>query len=211
VLRHLADLIAGGPATTLFRSKGQEQAHRRFLNGVKDATVLHGKQSAEGRGSHAQQERAFALVLMDLDASNRQTIFRGTWEGDLVLQRVGHILETIVGARECSRAISIRRRRVVSLMQKRIWNTRGNWPPSCAAGYRPPISVARGNNISAELRNCCYTLHWFSPQGLIRWRMIDVPFQAPGRQCGVDRRPFSTPKKAGNGSAKSLEAPQSFR
>jgi diguanylate cyclase (GGDEF)-like protein len=93
LLRTLADLIAGALHNSLSFQKAQEQAITDGLTGVKTHRFFMEALSAEWKRS-TRAGRAFALVLMDLDRFKFVNDFYGHLEGDLVLQRVGHILET---------------------------------------------------------------------------------------------------------------------
>ena len=93
LLRTLADLIAGALHNALSFQKAQEQAITDGLTGVKTHRFFMEALSAEWKRS-TRAGRAFALVLMDLDRFKFVNDFYGHLEGDLVLQRVGHILET---------------------------------------------------------------------------------------------------------------------
>src|SRR3989449_8887154 len=92
LLRTLADLIAGALHNALSFQKAQEQAITDGLTGVKTHRFFMEALSAEWKRS-TRAGRSFALVLMDLDRFKFVNDFFGHLEGDLVLQRVGHILE----------------------------------------------------------------------------------------------------------------------
>src|SRR5262249_55032995 len=93
LLSTLADLIAGALHNAFSFQKAQEQAITDGLTGVKTHRFFMEALSAEWKRS-TRAGRAFALVLMDLDRFKFVNDFYGHLEGDLVLQRVGHILET---------------------------------------------------------------------------------------------------------------------
>ncbi len=99
LLRTLADLIAGALHNALSFQKAQEQAITDGLTGVKTHRFFMEALSAEWKRS-TRAGRAFALVLMDLDRFKFVNDFYGHLEGDLVLQRVGHILETNCRSRD---------------------------------------------------------------------------------------------------------------
>ena len=92
LLRTLADLFAGALHNALTFQKAQEQAITDGLTGVKTHRFLMEALSAEWKRS-TRANRPFALVLMDLDRFKFVNDFYGHLEGDVVLQRVGHILE----------------------------------------------------------------------------------------------------------------------
>src|SRR2546429_4257287 len=89
----LADLIAGALHNALSFQKAQEQALTDGLSGVKTHRFFMEALSAEWKRS-TRAGRAFALVLMDLDRFKFVNDFYGHVDGDLVLQRVGQILES---------------------------------------------------------------------------------------------------------------------
>src|SRR6202035_662624 len=93
LLRTLADLISGALHNALTFQKAQEQAITDGLTGVKTHRFFMEALSSEWKRS-SRASRAFALVLMDLDRFKFVNDFYGHLEGDLVLQRVGQILET---------------------------------------------------------------------------------------------------------------------
>src|SRR2546430_8141743 len=93
LLRTLADLIAGALHNALSFQKAQEQAITDGLTGVKTHRFFMEALSAEWKRS-TRAGRGFALVLMDLDRFKFVNDFYGHVDGDLVLQRVGQILES---------------------------------------------------------------------------------------------------------------------
>jgi diguanylate cyclase (GGDEF)-like protein/putative nucleotidyltransferase with HDIG domain len=92
LLRTLADLFAGALHNALTFQKAQEQAITDGLTGVKTHRFLMEALSAEWKRS-TRANRPFALVLMDLDRFKFVNDFYGHLEGDVILRRVGHILE----------------------------------------------------------------------------------------------------------------------
>ncbi len=91
-LRTLADLFAGALQNAITFQRAQEQAITDGLTGVKTHRFLMEALSLEWKRS-ARANRPFALALMDLDRFKFVNDFYGHLEGDVVLQRVGHILE----------------------------------------------------------------------------------------------------------------------
>src|SRR2546428_409074 len=92
LLRTLADLTSSALHNALAFQKAQEQAITDGLTGVKTHRFFMEALSAEWKRS-TRAGRSFSLVLMDLDRFKFVNDFYGHLEGDLVLQRVGHILE----------------------------------------------------------------------------------------------------------------------
>lgn len=164
LLRTLADLIAGALHNAYTFQKAQEQAITDGLTGVKTHRFFMEALSAEWKRS-TRAGRAFALVLMDLDRFKFVNDFYGHLEGDLVLQRVGHILET-----NCRRSDVVARYggdEFVMLMPE----TNMEHARQLASKLRGWVSadpLLREKNISASFGIACYPLHGSSPQELIQ-------------------------------------------
>jgi diguanylate cyclase (GGDEF)-like protein/putative nucleotidyltransferase with HDIG domain len=92
LLHTLADLISGALHHALTLQKAQEQAVTDGLTGVKTHRFLMEALSAEWKRS-TRASRPFCLLLADLDRFKFVNDFFGHLEGDLVLKRVGRILE----------------------------------------------------------------------------------------------------------------------
>lgn len=88
----LADLISGAIHNAVTFQKAQEQAITDGLTGVKTHRFFMEALSAEWKRS-TRVGRSFSLVLMDLDRFKFVNDFYGHLDGDLVLQRVAHILD----------------------------------------------------------------------------------------------------------------------
>src|SRR5712692_10426192 len=164
LLRTLADLIAGALHNALLFQKAQEQAITDGLTGVKTHRFFMEALSAEWKRS-TRAGRAFALVLMDLDRFKFVNDFYGHLEGDLVLQRVGHILET-----NCRRSDVVARyggdEFVILMPETNMEHAR-----QLALKLRGWVSsdpLLREKNISASFGIACYPLHGSSPQELIQ-------------------------------------------
>src|SRR5271155_2806588 len=164
LLRTLADLIAGALHNALSFQKAQEQAITDGLTGVKTHRFFMEALSAEWKRS-TRAGRAFALVLMDLDRFKFVNDFYGHLEGDLVLQRVGHILET-----NCRRSDVVARyggdEFVILMPETNMEHAR-----QLATKLRGWVSadpLLREKNISASFGIACYPLHGSSPQELIQ-------------------------------------------
>jgi len=164
LLRTLADLIAGAYHNALSFQKAQEQAITDGLTGVKTHRFFMESLSAEWKRS-TRAGRAFALVLMDLDRFKFVNDFYGHLEGDLVLQRVGHILEA-----NCRRSDVVARYggdEFVMLMPE----TNMEHARQLATKLRGWVSadpLLREKNISASFGIACYPLHGSTPQELIQ-------------------------------------------
>ena len=88
----LADLISGALHNAFTFQKAQEQAITDGLTGLKTHRFFMEALSGEWKRS-TRAGRSFSLVLMDLDRFKFVNDFYGHLDGDLVLQRVAHILE----------------------------------------------------------------------------------------------------------------------
>jgi diguanylate cyclase (GGDEF)-like protein len=92
LLNTLGDLISGALHHALTLQKAREQAVTDGLTGVKTHRYLMEALSAEWKRS-TRASRPFCLLLADLDRFKFVNDFFGHLEGDLVLKRVGRILE----------------------------------------------------------------------------------------------------------------------
>ncbi len=88
----LADLISGALHNAMTFQKAQEQAITDGMTGLKTHRFFMEALSGEWKRS-TRAGRNFSLVLMDLDRFKFVNDFYGHLDGDLVLQRVAHILE----------------------------------------------------------------------------------------------------------------------
>src|SRR5713226_3708035 len=164
LLRTLADLIAGALHNALSFQKAQEQAITDGLTGVKTHRFFMEALSAEWKRS-TRAGRSFALVLMDLDRFKFVNDFYGHLEGDLVLQRVGQILET-----NCRRSDVVARyggdEFVILMPETSMEHARQL--ASKLRGWVSADPLLREKNISASFGIACYPLHGSSPQELIQ-------------------------------------------
>jgi diguanylate cyclase (GGDEF)-like protein/putative nucleotidyltransferase with HDIG domain len=88
----LADLISGALHNAMTFQKAQEQAITDGLTGLKTHRFFMEALSREWKRA-TRAGRSFSLVLMDLDRFKFVNDFYGHLDGDLVLQRVAHILD----------------------------------------------------------------------------------------------------------------------
>jgi diguanylate cyclase (GGDEF)-like protein/putative nucleotidyltransferase with HDIG domain len=88
----LADLISGALHNAMTFQKAQEQAITDGLTGLKTHRFFMEALSREWKRA-TRAGRPFSLVLMDLDRFKFVNDFYGHLDGDLVLQRVAHILD----------------------------------------------------------------------------------------------------------------------
>jgi diguanylate cyclase (GGDEF)-like protein/putative nucleotidyltransferase with HDIG domain len=164
LLRTLADLIAGALHNAYSFQKAQEQAITDGLTGVKTHRFFMEALSAEWKRS-TRAGRAFALVLMDLDRFKFVNDFYGHLEGDLVLQRVGHILEA-----NCRRSDVVARyggdEFVILMPETNMEHARQL--ASKLRGWVSADPLLREKNISASFGIACYPLHGSTPQELIQ-------------------------------------------
>ncbi|HVM74205.1 MAG TPA: diguanylate cyclase [Candidatus Saccharimonadales bacterium] len=164
LLHTLADLIAGAYHNALTFQKAQEQAITDGLTGVKTHRFFMEALSSEWKRS-SRAGRSFALVLMDLDRFKFVNDFYGHLEGDLVLQRVGQILET-----NCRRSDVVARYggdEFVILMPETTME-QARQLSSKLRGWVSADPLLREKNISASFGIASYPLHGSSPQELIQ-------------------------------------------
>ena len=164
LLRTLADLFAGALHNALTFQKAQEQAITDGLTGVKTHRFLMEALSTEWKRS-TRANRPFALVLMDLDRFKFVNDFYGHLEGDVVLQRVGHILE-----QNCRRSDVVARyggdEFVVLMAETTVEQAR-----QLASKLRAWIAsdrLLRDKNITASFGIAGFPVHGSTPQELIQ-------------------------------------------
>ncbi len=164
LLRTLADLFAGALHNALTFQKAQEQAITDGLTGVKTHRFLMEALSAEWKRS-TRAGRPFSLVLMDLDRFKFVNDFYGHLEGDVVLQRVGHILE-----QNCRRSDVVARYggdEFVILMPE----TNAEQARQLAGKLRSWVAsdpLLRDKNITASFGIATFPVHGSTPQELIQ-------------------------------------------
>ena len=164
LLHTLADLIAGAYHNALSFQKAQEQAITDGLTAVKTHRFFMEALSSEWKRS-SRAGRSFAVVLMDLDRFKFVNDFYGHLEGDLVLQRVGQILET-----NCRRSDVVARYggdEFVILMPETTME-QARQLSSKLRGWVAGDPLLREKNISASFGIASYPLHGSSPQELIQ-------------------------------------------
>ncbi|MGB9514169.1 MAG: diguanylate cyclase, partial [Candidatus Acidiferrum sp.] len=164
LLQTLADLIAGAFHNAQTFQRAQEQAITDGLTGVKTHRFFMEALSSEWKRS-SRAGRSFALVLMDLDRFKFVNDFYGHLEGDLVLQRVGQILET-----NCRRSDVVARYggdEFVILMPETSME-QARQLSSKLRGWIASDTLLREKNISASFGVASYPLHGSAPQELIQ-------------------------------------------
>ena len=164
LLQTLADLIAGAFHNAQTFQRAQEQAITDGLTGVKTHRFFMEALSSEWKRS-SRAGRSFALVLMDLDRFKFVNDFYGHLEGDLVLQRVGQILET-----NCRRSDVVARYggdEFVILMPETTME-QARQLSSKLRGWIASDPLLREKNISASFGIASYPLHGSAPQELIQ-------------------------------------------
>ena len=164
ILRTLADLISGALHNALTFQKAQEQAITDGLTGVKTHRFFMEALSAEWKRS-TRAGRSFSLVLMDLDRFKFVNDFYGHLEGDLVLQRIGHILE-----QNCRRSDVVARyggdEFVILMPETNIEQSR-----QLTSKLRSWVSadpLLREKNITASFGIASFPVHGSTPQELIQ-------------------------------------------
>ena len=164
LLRTLADLFAGALHNALTFQKAQEQAITDGLTGVKTHRFLMEALSSEWKRS-TRANRPFALVLMDLDRFKFVNDFYGHLEGDVVLQRVGHILE-----QNCRRSDVVARyggdEFVILMPETTVEQARQL--ASKLRGWVASDPVLRDKNITASFGIAAFPVHGSTPQELIQ-------------------------------------------
>ncbi|MGD0841952.1 MAG: diguanylate cyclase [Candidatus Acidiferrales bacterium] len=163
-LRTLADLISGALHNAVTFQKTQEQAITDGLTGVKTHRFFMEALSAEWKRA-TRAGRAFSLLLMDLDRFKLVNDGHGHLEGDLVLQRVGRILE-----QNCRRSDVVARyggdEFVVLMPETNIEQGRGLASKLCSwIGTDPLLSE---KNITASFGIASFPQHGSTPQELIQ-------------------------------------------
>jgi len=164
VLRTLADLFAGALHNALTFQRAQEQAITDGLTGVKTHRFLMEALSSEWKRS-TRANRPFALVLMDLDRFKFVNDFYGHLEGDVVLQRVGHILE-----QNCRRSDVVARyggdEFVILMPETGIEQARQL--ANKLRGWIAADPLLRDKNITASFGIAAFPVHGATPQELIQ-------------------------------------------
>lgn len=164
LLHTLADLISVALHNALTLQKAQEQAITDGLTGVKTHRYLMEALSSEWKRA-TRASRPFSLLLIDLDRFKFVNDFYGHLEGDLVLQRVGQILE-----QNCRRSDVVARYggdEFVILMPE----TGAAQAMQIADKLRPAISddpLLREKTITASFGLASFPIHGSTPQELIQ-------------------------------------------
>ena len=160
----LADLISGALHNAIAFQKAQEQAITDGMTGLKTHRFFMEALSAEWKRS-TRAGRSFSLVLMDLDRFKFVNDFYGHLDGDLVLQRVAHILEA-----NCRRSDVVARYggdEFVVLMPE----TDSEQSHQLAAKLRSWICsdpVLREKNVTSSFGVATFPLNGSTPQELIQ-------------------------------------------
>jgi len=164
LLRTLADLFAGALHNALTFQKAQEQAITDGLTGVKTHRFLMEALSSEWKRS-TRANRPLALVLMDLDHFKFVNDFYGHLEGDVVLQRVGHILE-----QNCRRSDVVARyggdEFVILMPETSVEQARQL--ANKLRGWIASDPLLRDKNITASFGIAAFPVHGATPQELIQ-------------------------------------------
>jgi diguanylate cyclase (GGDEF)-like protein/putative nucleotidyltransferase with HDIG domain len=163
-LHTLADLISGALHNAVTFQKTQEQAITDGLTGVKTHRFFMEALSAEWKRA-TRAGRAFSLMLMDLDRFKLVNDGHGHLEGDLVLQRVGRILE-----QNCRRSDVVARyggdEFVVLMPETTIEQGRQLAAKLCSWIATDPL--LREKNVTASLGIAAFPQHGSTPQELIQ-------------------------------------------
>jgi diguanylate cyclase (GGDEF)-like protein/putative nucleotidyltransferase with HDIG domain len=160
----LADLISGALHNALTFQRAQEQAITDGLTGVKTHRFFMEALSGEWKRS-TRTGRPFSLALLDLDRFKFVNDFYGHLDGDLVLQRVTHLLD-----QNCRRSDVVARYggdEFVILMPE----TDAEQAHQIATKLRSLIASdpsLREKNVTASLGIASFPLHGSTPQELIQ-------------------------------------------
>jgi diguanylate cyclase (GGDEF)-like protein len=164
LLQTLTDQVSGALHNALTFQRAQEQAITDGLTGVKTHRFFMEALSAEWKRS-TRAGRPFALVLMDLDRFKFVNDFYGHLEGDVVLQRVGQILE-----QSCRRSDVVARyggdEFVVLMPETNVDQARQLGGKLRSGVASDPM--LREKNISASFGIAAFPLHGSTPQELIQ-------------------------------------------
>jgi len=164
LLQTLTDQVSGALHNALTFQRAQEQAITDGLTGVKTHRFFMEALSAEWKRS-TRAGRPFALVLMDLDRFKFVNDFYGHLEGDVVLQRVGKILE-----QSCRRSDVVARYggdEFVVLMPETNVDQARQLGGKLRSGVASD-AMLREKNISASFGIAAFPLHGSTPQELIQ-------------------------------------------
>jgi len=160
----LADLISGALHNAYAFQKAQEQAITDGLTGVKTHRFFMEALSGEWKRS-TRAGRSFSVVLMDLDRFKFVNDFYGHLDGDIVLQRVAHILD-----QNCRRSDVVARYggdEFVILMPE----TDAEQSQQLAGKLRSWIAsdpVLREKNVTSSFGVATFPIHGSTPQELIQ-------------------------------------------
>jgi diguanylate cyclase (GGDEF)-like protein/putative nucleotidyltransferase with HDIG domain len=164
LLQTLCDLVSGALHHAFTLQKAQEQAVTDGLTGVKTHRFLMEALHTEWKRS-TRASRPFCLLLADLDRFKFVNDFFGHLEGDLVLKRVGRILE-----QNCRRSDVVARyggdEFVILMPESDVEQSRQFAEKLRSCIYND--SLLREKNITASMGIAGFPDHGSTPQELIQ-------------------------------------------
>jgi diguanylate cyclase (GGDEF)-like protein len=164
LLHTLADLIASALHHALTFQRAQEQAITDGLTGVKTHRFFMEAISAEWKRA-TRVGRPFCIVLIDLDRFKFVNDFHGHPEGDLVLKRIGHLLDE--GCRRSDVVARYGGDEFVILMPETNIEQGLQWAEKLRAAICDE-PLLRDRNITASFGVASFPMHGSTPEEILQ-------------------------------------------